>query len=389
MRITQNTLFNSLRSHLRNANGLLNAQETVATQRSFNRLSENPIDAGRVLDLGRALSRSTQYLNNINRTSALADVQDQTMGQVHDLIQRSKELLLREANAVTSTGATRESARIEIAIITTQMVQVANSRFDGQYLFSGFASNTPAFADAGVQVAPSAIGARAAVTTQAVVDSTRTTYHDYQIQFTAPGVFDVVDTTNSVVIQSAQTYASGGSIRFDGLEIVLTDSPGAPTTGDVYTITTTPPGIYQGDGQSQEVEIQADTRIQQNVPGDRIFQGVGLTGGANIFDTLTQINSALDSNDRAAISSLLDDLDTARTQISNERANVGARTNLIASVKERQEDIQTSLRILRSNLEDIDLTDAITALNREQNTYEATLSAASRIVQPSLLDFLR
>jgi flagellar hook-associated protein 3 FlgL len=44
---------------------------------------------------------------------------------------------------------------------------------------------------------------------------------------------------------------------------------------------------------------------------------------------------------------------------------------------------------MRSDVQDIDLAEAITQLTKEQNTYEATLGAAARIVQPSLLDFLR
>ena len=390
MRVTQNILFNQVRNNLmNNSNSLLRAQETVATQKRFNRLSENPIDGGRALDMTQSLDRIDRYLANIDRASSVTTVHDQTLGEVNDLIGRVKTLLLSEANEVTSTSATRDVTRIEIAIITDQIGKLANTQFDGQYIFSGFATGTPAFTEASMQVAPASIAGRAAVTAQQVVDSTQLAYHTYQIQFTAADTFDIIDQTKGLTILPNQSYTSGGSIQFDGMEIKLSDSPGAPQAGDTFTVTSIAPGAYQGDSQHQEIEIQAGTRIQQNITGDRIFQGVGMIDGIDLFDTLKQVNEALASNDRTAISNLLDDLDKGRDQISNERANVGARAILLESVRDRQEDIRGNLEILKSNIEDIDVAEALTAMAQQQNLYEATLGAASQIIQPSLLDFLR
>jgi flagellar hook-associated protein 3 FlgL len=42
-----------------------------------------------------------------------------------------------------------------------------------------------------------------------------------------------------------------------------------------------------------------------------------------------------------------------------------------------------------SNTEDIDLTQAITDLTAQQSAFQASLASASKIIQPSLLDYLR
>lgn len=197
MRITQNSLFEQLRYQLQiNAGRLLTAQERVATQKRFSRLSESPVEGGRVLDLATALARSEQYVKNIDRSSSLAGIQDTTLGQVGDLIARAKELLLQESNEATSTSSTREAARIEIAHLLSQLVQAANTQFDGQYVFSGFRTDTPAFADAAVSVAPPSTAGGVTVTGQQVADFTQLTYHDYQIQFTSPALFTVTDEVN-------------------------------------------------------------------------------------------------------------------------------------------------------------------------------------------------
>lgn len=390
MRITQNTLFNNLRNNIsNNAARLLNAQETVATQKRFNRLSDNPIDGGRVLDLNGLVSRSTQYLSNIERVNSLATTQDSTLDQVNTLIGNAKTLLLKETNQVTSTSTTREATRIDVAQLTTQLVQAANTEFDGQYIFSGSATDRPAFTDAQVSTAPAAIAGRAAVATQQVADATKLTYDNYQIQFTAPGQFDVVDTTAGTTVLSNQSYTSGSPIRFDGIALTLSNSPGAPATGDTYTITSSLPGVYQGDNQVQTVEVQSGSRVPQNIPGNRAFQGVGVTNGVDVFSIMNQVNTALRTNDRTAMSALLNQLDAAQTQISNERASVGGRMNMLTDVKARQTDIQSNLEQMSSNLEDIDVADAMVKLNKQQDTYDATLAAGSKIVQHSLLDFLQ
>lgn len=390
MRITQNTMFDQMNWYLsKNSSNLLKAQETVATQKNFNLLSENPIDGGRVLDINSSLVRSNQYIDNIDRSLSVASVQDQVLDQLNDLVTQAKDILLAEANEVTSTSATREAARIEISNLTSQIVQIGNTRFDGDYIFSGFQTDTPAFLDAQVSAAPSVIAGRASVSDQKVTDVSNMDYHDYQINFTAPGVFDIVDVTTGSNLASNQSYVSGDPIRFGGVEITLTDSPGSPVAGDSYAVTTSLPGAYQGDSERREIDVQPGTRVSQNIPGDRLFQGVGVTGGTNIFDTMNQINEALQTNDRGQINALLDTIDTTKEQVTNERSAVGARVNLLENVKSRQEDIQLNLEILKSDLEDVDIAEAITELQKQQNTYDATLGAASQIIQTSLLDFLR
>jgi flagellar hook-associated protein 3 FlgL len=42
-----------------------------------------------------------------------------------------------------------------------------------------------------------------------------------------------------------------------------------------------------------------------------------------------------------------------------------------------------------SKIEDVDYAEAITRLKSEESIYQATLAASSKIIQPSLMDFLR
>ena len=76
----------------------------------------------------------------------------------------------------------------------------------------------------------------------AVFDPTQMTLDDYELQFAAngpPPTFDIVNTTTGSTIATAQPYTSGASIRFAGLEVVVTDGSSTPQAGDIFSISST------------------------------------------------------------------------------------------------------------------------------------------------------
>ncbi|MCE5231072.1 flagellar hook-associated protein FlgL [bacterium] len=390
MRVTENSMFNQLRRQVfRNSDSLINAQERMATQKRINRISDNPVSAARVLDLKSSISRSKQTINNIEHATSVADTYDTVTGQLSDLLGRAKELVVKESNEATSTAATREAARIELSNLTSEMVQIANTQFEGKYIFSGYQTDKPAFNDATVAAGGAPVTAGTLTAASKVLDATAMNDHDYEIRFTAANAFDVVDVQTGLAVASNQSYTSGQAIRFGGVEVTVANGTGSPSAGMVVSVTTTPPGAYNGDGQTQEIEIGQGNRIATNLTGDRVFQGVGISGGIDLFALMNSINTALSEGDYDTIQAKLDELDTASEQVSNERARNGTRVNLLEQLKDRQSSIQDSLEILRSDLEDIDVAEAMTDLTKAQNVYEATLTAASQIIQPSLLDFLQ
>ena len=90
-------------------------------------------------------------------------------------------------------------------------------------------------------LAPAANTGGATLTSAQVFDPTQLTLDDYRLTFVSAGppTFDIVNTTTGATLATGQAYASGASIRFDGIEVVITDNPGAPQVGDVFTLSTT------------------------------------------------------------------------------------------------------------------------------------------------------
>ena len=76
------------------------------------------------------------------------------------------------------------------------------------------------------------------------------------------------------------------------------------------------------------------------------------------------------------------------TDINLQITDVGSRVNRLELTQSRLAAQQTSFEKLQSENENLELSDVLIQYTAAKNSYEASLTAASRIVQKSLLDFL-
>lgn len=139
-------------------------------------------------------------------------------------------------------------------------------------------------------------------------------------------------------------------------------------------------------------EIGIGDDININVAGGDLFNDGGNAGtGAagmliNHFDALI---TALDAGDHTAIGNMLTDIDQSMNNVLRTRADVGARTNRLDLTSNRLDSDTTNFTKLMSENEDVDMAQTIINLQNEENVYRASLAGGARIIQPSLVDFLR
>ncbi|MFQ5736257.1 MAG: flagellar hook-associated protein FlgK [Thermodesulfobacteriota bacterium] len=78
----------------------------------------------------------------------------------------------------------------------------------------------------------------AVISAGSVTDLTLLTLDDYEVRFSGPASYTVVNTaTNAVVTTGA--YASGSPITFDGISFTITDNTGTPAMGDTFAVSVT------------------------------------------------------------------------------------------------------------------------------------------------------
>ncbi len=163
---------------------------------------------------------------------------------------------------------------------------------------------------------------------------------------------------------------------FSGFKV--TTPPYNPLPNE-YDVPVPPP--YQGDGGEMPAEIDAGTTITVNLTADVVF------GPA--VAALIQLRDALDSGSSAAVEAALPALDQAINTAVDNRVIVGARLNRLEAAESRLQDLKLSLTELKSRTEDVDFAEATTHLAIAEAAYRAALMGSARVIQPSLLDFLK
>jgi flagellar hook-associated protein 3 FlgL len=141
---------------------------------------------------------------------------------------------------------------------------------------------------------------------------------------------------------------------------------------------------FRGDDGGFSVIVSDGVTLDVAVSGKRAF-----ASPADPVLVLTDLITGLEANDPSAISDQLDALDQSLAQIVNERADVGARLNRLDATENHWDAFKINVEQMLSNTEDVDLTQAITDLTAQQSAFQASLASASKIIQPSLLDYLR
>ena len=131
-----------------------------------------------------------------------------------------------------------------------------------------------------------------------------------------------------------------------------------------------------------DVEIEAGITLRYNLHGDDVFDP--------IFQAMIGALESLRNGDLDVLTTTdLDNMDNAMENLLRWRAEAGARTNRLELVRDRLKHNQVDLEKLATEIEGIDIAEVIMKLKMEENVYRAALSAGARIIQPSLVDFLR
>ncbi|MGM8364586.1 flagellar hook-associated protein FlgL [Virgibacillus sp. W0181] len=141
-------------------------------------------------------------------------------------------------------------------------------------------------------------------------------------------------------------------------------------------------GTYPENSTSVMIEVSKDIEIQANVNPDDVFT-------KELFDNVQNFIDDLGNDNVDNISSHIETMDNSATEIIKARADLGARMNRLELVENRLDEQEIIAKRTMSNNEDIDFEVAITNLMTQETLHRAALAAGSRIIQPSLIDFLR
>jgi flagellar hook-associated protein 3 FlgL len=143
-------------------------------------------------------------------------------------------------------------------------------------------------------------------------------------------------------------------------------------------------GNYIGDDGAVMRSVGDNSKVKVNATGPEAFG----TGGAALFDVLKTISSDLRGNPEG-LAADLKNLDDSGIAIQTRLSDVGARYGRVEYMQQASIDRLLNLKTELSDVEDIDLPKTITEMQLQQAAYQASLAATAKVIQPSLVDFLR
>lgn len=143
-------------------------------------------------------------------------------------------------------------------------------------------------------------------------------------------------------------------------------------------------GVYQGDDGKINRTISGNATVRVDTGAEDVFG----SGNTNVFHLLGKIADDL-RNDPVGLQADLSEVDTAQKRIQAGLSGVGSRYNQVSEMQQTAQNRVLDLRAQLSDVEDIDLPKTITELALQQTAYQAALAATAKVIQPSLVDFLR
>lgn len=356
--------------------------------------SDDPVAASQVLNLDHVEAANQQYMRNADSASNRLSLEESSLTQFGNLLQRVHTLALEGANG-SQTPDDRAAVAKELRQIYSQMVQVGNAKdAQGDALFAGNAAKTVPFVQGAgfsvsyqgddgqrmVAAAPSiqvatgdpgsgifmnvpagngrfAVDVDAANTGSVVVGASSVTDSgayaaaDYDVVFTAADTWEARDGGGNVV--ASGSYDGSGAVAFGGMQVQL---DGDAATGDTLHIRA---------GASQD-----------------IFSTVG-----NLIDAFEQPDSGAAFNNQ--VNRQLESVDQSIQRVLETRAKVGARLNTLDQQKDAGGDLSVLNKGAISKLQDVDTASAISQLNLQSVALQAAQQTYVKIQGMTLFDYLR
>lgn len=202
-----------------------------------------------------------------------------------------------------------------------------------------------------------------------------------------------LDAIKNEIVQRIEEVVQTGNTTFDDKYIfggdITTKKPFESDKNGTITGYTTDTGtIYR--------EISPGVDLDINITASDVMKTEHLNEKTDVYEdidlgeTLTLIKDALENGKTSEVSGeLLGKITSHIDNVLKIRGEVGAKYNRMESAKYKNEEESFNMTEILSKIEDIDLAEKIMEYSVMETVYQASLMTNAKILQPSLVDFLR
>jgi flagellin-like hook-associated protein FlgL len=439
-RITFTTMYDTtMRNLQQNAVKLNTLEEQIASQRTINRPSDNPIGFTNGLKYTNILSALGQQKLTMKDGEVYMTVLENTHNSMNKVFSRCQELAVQASNDTLNQDQ-RLFTNLEVRQLLEQLVANAQTKHKDGYIFSGKWTNQPPYeikkgvADyEGFKNMPYAPPPTATINPaypappgdplepvfdinekitiqlfdNGYIDPNLKPPDNPLVQRIIPGSVTGLDNLQekshvvppddpSIVADYEIDYVKGTiTLLSENAKAAFYDNDiSSSTFGRLKAIDQRPSMefeyIYRNSiDMSGEIYREIDTGITMKINSnpDNLFGKAG-DMDTDAFKEIISLMQGLWYNDQPQISSSIDKIDTARKRNLAEQAVEGSRLNRIDLTFDRNEDFTITNTKGISDIEDVDFADALTKFSLAEAVYSASLYATSRLMQQSLMNFL-
>ena len=338
MRVGENTTLNTVRDSLNRSRLKMNdLQKQNATLKRVNAPSDDPVGNTKLMTIRNETLDNEQFEKNANLAKTFLNYTDSSLEEVTNLLARAKELALGQASSAANGAESRAMVAQEIKNIQSEITAISNRRLGDRYIFSGYKTNMMPFDSEG------------------------------QGQYKGDDGNIMVEVQKDVFI----------GMNIPGRELFLgadRPKPGLPQAPGVNL-----PGVANGQAAS---EGRDPASLEMATPSQ-------VDPTQSIFRTLEALRVGLMTNDVDQIRSTLEPLDKISNRVITTRAQIGARSAGIDSAIANMGKKNVFNAELQSGIEDADVIQVVSDMAREESVLRASLQASNKLIQPTLLEFLR
>jgi len=412
-RISTNMPIDDMQYHLRIREWRMNElQNQIAEQTRIGNLRDDPVAAAHSVRYQSLLERLNRYTGNVGALQGNYRLTEDYLRSANDLVHRIRELAVQGANGSYSKDQ-KQMMAVEINQFLNELVEVANARSaDGQALFSGdkidslpftvLKGNVPG-ADGqvvtGVLYAGGTARNNVEVSEGSFMPASFAGNHIFWAETNE--VMSDVDATSYVVRDDSHILID--SVRIDlkagdnihAIIARINDSPAAvkasldPVFNSLAIQGTTAHQLSLEDGGSGTVLSELGLISARLKPPYKVAPDARTSGGS-LFDMVIFLRDQLYNGETVDVGGAgLKGIDIAQNNLIVSLAEIGSRYERLDHVEDRLSREIPEITARNSEAVDIDIAKAITDLKMYEYTHKAALGVAGRILQPTLLDFLR
>ncbi|MGA8840455.1 MAG: flagellar hook-associated protein FlgL [Candidatus Aquilonibacter sp.] len=436
MRIATSTVYSNQTLAIENLESQYQQQgQELSTGIALNVPSDDPTIIGQDLSVRNDSAVTTQIGQNLTGLNNMLSTTDSTLSSLTSLLQSARNLAIEGASD-TVTAAQRGSIGQQVNQLLQQAVGLANTQYDGKYIFSGTASASGSALVTAVGNPPSAVTATSNIVQQTEqlpngqqVPTNVTLQQAFNLNAAngSPSVFDMLIRLRDTLEQSQTTDESstqvnlsyhavttgttiaqmeaatsplsiplastgGGNVAFSiasslsptGTTILLTTGESMQNVVAAINAASVATGVvasfnYQTQRLSLNDVTNANFLVTNVVAGPPATTPSNFTNAFLLGSTGDVVNN---------LSTQLGDIDNTLTVALTAAGLVGATVQTVASLSSVESERGTSDTQVQSNLEDTDIAKVTSEFSLSQTALQAAYQTTTRLEQEDLFTYL-